>query len=212
MQDDLQLSAYDYHLPEKNIAHYPAEKRDHSRLLVLSRGSGRIEHLHFHQIDTLVRPGDLLVLNDTRVVPAKFSLRRQTGGRLKGLYLRELEAGCWEVLLDGARRLQPGESLTIEPESAGAQMEIKTRIEAGRWHVRVNPPHQALPLRAKSSVHMSCSDRVPEAGSGSWMTTRSTEGKWISPNSRPSMCPWGSTKGNLLSKLWPNTSKAAASS
>jgi len=64
MQDDLKLEAYHYHLPEKHIAQYPAEKRDHSRLLVLNRKSGAVEHLHFHQIDSLFSPGDLLVVND----------------------------------------------------------------------------------------------------------------------------------------------------
>jgi len=81
MQDDLKLEAYDYYLPEKNIAQYPAEKRDHSRLLVLDRGSGAIEHLLFHQIDRLFSPGDLLVVNDTRVFPARIHGRKQSGGK-----------------------------------------------------------------------------------------------------------------------------------
>ncbi len=81
MQDDLKLEAYDYHLPEANIAQYPAEKRDHSRLLVLNRTTGRIDHLQFHQITTLFNPGDLLVINDTRVFPARLHGQKESGGK-----------------------------------------------------------------------------------------------------------------------------------
>ena len=81
MQDDLKLAAYDYDLPEKNIAQFPADQRDHSRLLVLNRGSGQMDHLHFHQITALFTPGDLLVLNDTRVFPARLHGRKESGGK-----------------------------------------------------------------------------------------------------------------------------------
>lgn len=81
MNDDLKLQAYSYHLPEQNIAQYPAEKRDHSRLLVLNRTTGEIEHLQFNQIIRLFRPGDLLVVNDTKVFPARLSGRKESGGK-----------------------------------------------------------------------------------------------------------------------------------
>jgi len=81
MQDDLKLGAYHYHLPEKNIAQFPSEKRDHSRLLLLNRTTGLTEHLHFHQITKLFNPGDLLVLNDTRVFPARLHGRKESGGK-----------------------------------------------------------------------------------------------------------------------------------
>lgn len=81
MQDDLKLGAYHYHLPEKNIAQFPSEKRDHSRLLALNRATGLIEHFHFHQITKLFNPGDLLVINDTRVFPARLHGRKESGGK-----------------------------------------------------------------------------------------------------------------------------------
>lgn len=81
MQDDLKLEAYDYHLPADYIAQSPAEKRDHSRLLVLDRSSGSVQHLHFHQIARLFAPGDLLVLNDTKVFPARLMGTKESGGK-----------------------------------------------------------------------------------------------------------------------------------
>ena len=81
MQDDLKLEAYDYHLPAECIAQVPAEKRDHSRLMVLNRTSGSIEHLHFHQVTRLFAPGDLMVLNDTRVFPARLMGSKESGGK-----------------------------------------------------------------------------------------------------------------------------------
>ncbi len=81
MQDDLKLKAYHYHLPEENIAQFPAVKRDQSRLLVLNRSSGEIEHLYFHQVTDLFDPGDLLVVNDTRVFPARLYGRKESGGK-----------------------------------------------------------------------------------------------------------------------------------
>ena len=149
MPGSFPINRLDYDLPEELIAQQPAPQREASRLLVMDRTTGQLADARFTDLPSHLQPGDLLVLNDTRVVPAKFLLRRRTGGRLKGLYLRELEPGRWEVLLDGARRLQPGESLTIEPESAQIRMEIETRVEAGRWHVRVSPAEPAEQVLAR---------------------------------------------------------------
>ncbi len=81
MQDDLTLQAYHYDLPEENIAQYPADKRDQSRLLVLNRATGATDHLQFHDIVTLFSPGDTLVVNDTKVFPARLAGRKSSGGK-----------------------------------------------------------------------------------------------------------------------------------
>ena len=102
------LADYDYDLPEELIAAYPAERRDGSRLLVLDRGTGGIEHRRFADFPRLLRAGDLLVLNDTRVVPARLEGRRPGGGRIELLLLRPQPDGAWCCLTNPSRRLRTG--------------------------------------------------------------------------------------------------------
>src|SRR5439155_23976377 len=90
------MSFFDYELPAHLIAQHPAAQRDESRLLVLSRDSGEIAHRQFRDLPELLQPGDLLVLNDTRVLPARLVGRRErTGGKWEGLVLREAGGGLW---------------------------------------------------------------------------------------------------------------------
>jgi len=100
-----------YHLPPELIAQQPAEPRDASRLLVLDRRSGAIAHHVFRELGRFLRPGDCLVLNDTRVIPARFFCRRASGGRVEGLFLHS-DGGEWRVLLRPAARLKVGERLS----------------------------------------------------------------------------------------------------
>ena len=81
------LSDYIYELPEELIAQKPEKKRDQSRLLLLDRNTGRVSHYHFHQIQALLHPNDLLVVNNTRVVPGRLHGRKQTGGKVELLIL-----------------------------------------------------------------------------------------------------------------------------
>ncbi len=81
MQNDLTLQAYHYDLPEENIAQYPADRRDQSRLLVLNRTTAATDHLQFHDIVTLFSPGDMLVVNDTKVFPARLAGKKSSGGK-----------------------------------------------------------------------------------------------------------------------------------
>lgn len=136
---------FDYPLDPSLIAQRPLERRDASRLMHLHRPTGRVEHHTFASLPRILRPGDLLVLNDTRVVPAKFALRRATGGRIEGLFLREAELGQWEVLLRGAGRCRPGEELTFEPD-AGAVLRPVENLGEGRYRVAVSPEQPAEPL------------------------------------------------------------------
>jgi len=101
----MKVSDFDYHLPPERIAQHPAERRDASRLLVCPRSGGFFTHLRFHEIGMVLRPGDLLVLNDTRVVPARLFGAKESGGRVEVLFARPLAGGEWEVMVRGRTRL-----------------------------------------------------------------------------------------------------------
>jgi S-adenosylmethionine:tRNA ribosyltransferase-isomerase len=109
----------DYDLPPELIAQQPAAERDRSRLLVVHRGDEALEHRQFLDLPNLLTPGDLLVLNDTRVLPARLLGRRErTGGKWEGLYLGEHD-GVWELLCQLRGRLVEGEVIVIsEPETS----------------------------------------------------------------------------------------------
>lgn len=145
MQDDLKLEAYHYHLPEEKIAQYPAEKRDHSRLLVLDRNSGRIEHLLFHQIDRLFSPGDLLVVNDTRVFPARLHGRKQSGGKAEVFLLsyptpqndrQSADVCCYrcEALIKSSRPPAVDSKIVIDEQSHAVLLENRGR---GNWLIEL---------------------------------------------------------------------------
>src|SRR5688500_11265708 len=92
----------DFHLPPELIAQAPAPDRAASRLLHYARATRSVEHRQFSDLPRLLRPGDLLVFNDTRVLPARFMLRKPTGGLVEGLFIRQLEPRRWRVLLKNA--------------------------------------------------------------------------------------------------------------
>ena len=97
----MKTNDFDYHLPESSIAQTPAEPRDSSRLLVLHRTTGDVEHRLFRDVCLFLRPGDLLVLNQTRVIPARIFAHKETGGKVELLLLRRRDALTWEVLVGG---------------------------------------------------------------------------------------------------------------
>lgn len=104
----------DYALPAELIAQQPAKNRQRSRLLVLQRKTKQIIDSHFADIGKFLRPGDCLVLNDTKVLPARFFARRATGGKLEGLFLRQQDDGLWEVMLKGLAKIRPGEQIRLK--------------------------------------------------------------------------------------------------
>ena len=141
----LHLRDFDYDLPSERIAQHPPAQRDRSRLMVLRRSGGAVEHRQFADLPALLGEGDLLVLNDTRVIPAKFSCRRKTGARLEGLFLRETVEGLWEVLLKNAGRCRPGESLPMD-RADGVELELRENLGQGRWRLAAHPPGQAVEI------------------------------------------------------------------
>ena len=97
-----------YDLPEELIAQTPLEKRDTSRLMVLDRNTGEVNHKHFYDILEYLKPGDCLVMNDSRVLPARLLGHRPTGGAVEVLLLRDLGNKCWECLCKPGRKMQVG--------------------------------------------------------------------------------------------------------
>ena len=136
---------FDYHLPDELIAQRPVQPRDSSRLMVLDRAAGLRRHCVFHQLGDFLRPGDLLVVNDTRVIPARFHCRRRTGGRIEGLFLREHFLGSWEVMLKGADRCRPGEALMLG-QTPAVSLVLRENRGQGIWQVQVEPPQEAVAL------------------------------------------------------------------
>jgi S-adenosylmethionine:tRNA ribosyltransferase-isomerase len=137
----------DYELPAHLIAQEPCTPRDAARLMVVERATGNLAHHHFRDLPQLLRPGDLLVLNDTRVVPARLLGRRQTGGRWEGLFLREVAAGLWELLCKDAARLKEGESIELEP--GPLRLRLQQRTPEGRWLAVPSEPGPVEELLAR---------------------------------------------------------------
>ena len=112
----MRTSDFDYGLPPELIAQTPIEPRDASRLMVLERASGRVDHRRFRDISGYLRPGDLMVFNQSRVIPARlFGVRDDTGSRVELLLLRREADRVWEAMARPGRRLRPGIRVTITP-------------------------------------------------------------------------------------------------
>ncbi|MEE9285495.1 MAG: tRNA preQ1(34) S-adenosylmethionine ribosyltransferase-isomerase QueA [Dehalococcoidia bacterium] len=141
----MRTSDFDYHLPPELIAQRPIEPRDHSRLLVVDRAGGAIAHRRFDEIGELLRPGDVLVFNDSRVIPARLLAQRPGGGRAELLLLHRLEAhpstgseqALWQALARPARRLKPGTRLRLQGGGRRHEVEIVQRGEEGIVTVRI---------------------------------------------------------------------------
>ncbi|MXZ95584.1 MAG: tRNA preQ1(34) S-adenosylmethionine ribosyltransferase-isomerase QueA [Acidimicrobiaceae bacterium] len=126
----------DYDLPPGAIAQSPSPLRDQARLLV--DGAGGISHLRVSDLPDLLGPGDVIVVNDTRVLPARLRMRRVTGGAVEVLLLHERADGDWEALVRPSRRLRPGEVVAPDTGATGATVEIRDDLGEGRRVVRVH--------------------------------------------------------------------------
>ena len=127
-------SELDYELPEDLIAQSPAEPRDASRLMVLDVRRGTIAHHTFRDLPRFLLPGDALVLNETKVLPARLQAKKPTGGKVELLFLRDLgpdRGGAWEVLARPSKRLRPGLGL----QTGGDRLEIVESLGDGHWAV-----------------------------------------------------------------------------
>lgn len=128
------IDDFDYELPEELIAQTPLPQRDQSRLLVLHRETGELEHRNFYNITDYLREGDLLVVNDSKVIPARiFGTRSGTGGVVEVLLLKALEENVWEVLVRPGKKARPGQILEFQEGMTGTVLEI---LEDGKRKIR----------------------------------------------------------------------------
>src|SRR5215204_890925 len=144
----MDTSALEYELPPELIAQRPAERRDESRLLVYERASGEVRHRRFSELAEELAPDELVVVNETRVLPARLRLKRPGGGEAEVLLLERVGAnGLWEGLARPSRRLKPGQRL--------GPVELVEPLGGGRWRLRLEgepagetplPPYITQPL------------------------------------------------------------------
>ncbi|MCX5970264.1 MAG: tRNA preQ1(34) S-adenosylmethionine ribosyltransferase-isomerase QueA [Coprothermobacterota bacterium] len=157
------IATYDYHLPPELIAQHPVNPRDAARLLVLDRATGEIHHRLFRDVVDYMVPGDLLVVNNTRVIAARLHGRLPTGGKGEVFLLRPLDEELlrWEALVRPGRKLQPGDRLLVN----GVEIQVESRNSFGGRTVRFSafdwdfleeqgeiplPPYIKAPLRTDS--------------------------------------------------------------
>ncbi len=130
----MDTSAFDFTLPDGLIAQDAVEPRDRSRLMVVRRAGATWEHRVFADLPDLLKPGDVLVRNNSKVIPARLvGVREATGGRWEGLYLRTLPDGSWEILAKTRGRPQVGERVVV---GSGLNLILEGSIGEGRWAVR----------------------------------------------------------------------------
>ena len=135
----MKTSELDYELPPELIAQGPLERRDDSRLLVFDRETGAVEHRRFRDLGSLLAPDSLVVVNDTRVLPARLRLERPTGGRTEVLLLERVEGEVWEALARPSRKLRAGMAL--------GPVELLEDLGEGRWRLRLaGEPDGEAPL------------------------------------------------------------------
>mgnify|MGYP001295474319 CR=1 FL=1 len=146
----LRTSDFDYHLPLELIAQTPLEHRDSSRLLVLHRTTGEVEHRSFADLTDYLRPGDVMVFNQSRVMPARLWGRRQdTGGKVELLLLRRESPGTWQALARPGRRLRPGARIVVGPAAEGGRpmaVEVLASHDDGTKTLRLEPEEDAALL------------------------------------------------------------------
>ena len=135
----MRTSELDYELPPELIAQRPLERRDESRLLVFDRANGAVEHRRFRDLRSLIASATVVVVNDTRVLPARLMLERPTGGRTEILLLERVEGDVWEALARPSRRLREGMKL--------GPVELLESLGEGRWRLRLTgEPNGEAPL------------------------------------------------------------------
>ncbi len=134
-----------YELPSELIAQEPSEHRSESRLLVLDRSDKSMADKVFSDIIDYLKPGDCLVVNNTKVLPARFYAKKQTGARLEGLFLNTVADG-WEVMLKNSRKLKPGEDIILLDTSGGEYAKVSASLlSGGKWKLGISAsPEEVL--------------------------------------------------------------------
>ena len=144
-----ELDQYDYELPAELIAQEPLACRSDARLLIVRRQAGELEHARVRDLPEFLQPADALVLNDTRVVPARLvGYRTRTGGKWQGLFLAADDAGLWKVLSKTRGKLEPGETIMLQNRQLQDALPLRllTRLDRGEWAARPESDEPALDL------------------------------------------------------------------
>jgi S-adenosylmethionine:tRNA ribosyltransferase-isomerase len=138
----LRIDDFDYELPQELIAQEPLEDRAASRLMVLDRHTGSVDHRMFRDLPSLLQPGDLLVMNDSRVIPARLRGHRESGGGVEVLILRPESDGLWRALAKPVRRLKVGERIVIPAkpgaDAPDAHVVLKEKLGEGQVLVEID--------------------------------------------------------------------------
>lgn len=158
----MKTSDFNYNLPPECIAQTPVEPRDHSRLMVLHRDQDSVEDAVFKDVGSYLKSGDLLVINQTRVIPARLAAHKVTGGKVELLLLKRIESDLWEALV-GGKGLKPGIKVTVDN---GPETEILEDLGASRRLIKFLSPIEALlphvgemPLPPYIHTHLSNPER-----------------------------------------------------
>ncbi len=138
----MKLEEFDYDLPQELIAQVPSQQRDHCRLMVLNREKGTIEHRHFYDIKEYLKPGDCLVLNDSRVIPARlFGRKAPTGAHIEFLLIKRIQGDRWEVMVRPGRRLKEGDVVVFGKEALQFDEDFKEKNSNERSRDSDEPEH-----------------------------------------------------------------------
>ena len=147
-----ELDQYDYDLPRELIAQFPLANRTDARLLVVNRQTQELAHSHVRDLPEYLRKGDLLVLNDTKVIPARLVGRRErTGGRWTGLYLETDEAGIWRIMGKTRGKLEAGETIVLEggDKKEDGKLLLIAPLPNGEWAAIPEPQEEPLAFLEK---------------------------------------------------------------
>lgn len=129
----MKVADFDYQLPGELIAQHPAEKRDESRMLIMDRQTGHCELRMFHDIVDCLRPGDCLVVNDTKVIAARLVGTRPTGGKVEVLLLEPLPDGGWQCMMKPGRRMRPSGCVLLD--GVDGKIVVRTRRDDGTFDI-----------------------------------------------------------------------------
>ena len=126
----MKVSDFNYELPEELIAQTPYDKRDEARLMVLDRKTEKIENKVFRDVIDYLNPGDCLVINNTKVIPARLYGTKDTGARVEFLLLKRLEGDFWEVMVRPGKKLMPGTKVTFGSNKCLLKAEILEKLDS----------------------------------------------------------------------------------
>jgi len=141
-----------YELPGELIAQHPSTERTRSRLLVLDRQKIDLADRHFGDLVDYLQAGDLLVLNNTKVLPARFFARRVSGAQLEGLFITAIQPDTWEVMLKNARKLKPGEIFLIHPSDGTPDLEATFLQQQSNGHCQIRVYGCTDPVRSLNQI------------------------------------------------------------